>query len=304
MSNTFKGVIRQGDVLLLPMTNSQVNGKSLSHLTLAHGEVTGHSHRISTGKAKLYEKNGVLYLRVFSQEVTLKHEEHDNLKIPHGNWMVRIQREYQPVKNYINPSPRAKFYPENKVNNKPLKNKNQVNKKDFVKQKNTVIQSTNDTIIQLTNESSTIETKRNNIWEDKEMHELASQINVKYWNKKVKDAEKRKEYLDRLQAKSKQKENVSKEGEKNKKSVNKKIKYTNNNNYEYDWQKPKYNTFVARQTTSPSKSSNPLSFLNLPKPPNFKSSQVENTPKPKRRVTRRVVQNQPTPQQNWRNVVD
>jgi hypothetical protein len=86
--------IRQGDVILLPV--QQTEGNKLHHLTLAEGEVTGHSHRISEGKAQLYEKGGTLYLQVLSDTATLTHEEHNAIKIPHGNWMVRIQREYEP----------------------------------------------------------------------------------------------------------------------------------------------------------------------------------------------------------------
>lgn len=86
--------IRQGDVILLP--TQQMQGEKLPHLTLAEGEVTGHKHRISDGKAELYEQNGTLYLRVFSDTATLIHEEHKSIQIPQGSWMVRIQREYEP----------------------------------------------------------------------------------------------------------------------------------------------------------------------------------------------------------------
>jgi hypothetical protein len=87
--------IRQGDVVLKPI--QEVSGKKLSHLTLAEGEVTGHTHRISDGKAELYERDGTLYLRVLSETATLTHEEHKALKIPQGNWLVSIQREYNPT---------------------------------------------------------------------------------------------------------------------------------------------------------------------------------------------------------------
>jgi hypothetical protein len=94
--------IRQGDVILLCLKQSaspaapQELGKKLPHLTLAEGEVTGHSHRISEGQAELYEKEGILYLRVLSDTATLTHEEHKAIQIPQGSWMVRIQREYEP----------------------------------------------------------------------------------------------------------------------------------------------------------------------------------------------------------------
>lgn len=86
--------IRQGDVILLPVQQTQ--GQKLSHLTLAEGEVTGHKHRISEGEAELYEKDGTLYLRVLSPKATLTHEEHQAIAIPQGSWMIRIQREYEP----------------------------------------------------------------------------------------------------------------------------------------------------------------------------------------------------------------
>lgn len=88
-------VLRQGDVLLVPCERIDA-GKKLDHLTLALGEVTGHSHRISEGVASLYEQNGILYLRVDSESAALTHEEHHQIDIPKGDWAVRIQREYEP----------------------------------------------------------------------------------------------------------------------------------------------------------------------------------------------------------------
>jgi len=86
--------IRQGDVILLPV--EQVDGQKKLDLILAEGEVTGHKHQISQGQAELYEKNGTLYLRVLSEVALLTHEEHQAISIPQGNWIVKIQREYEP----------------------------------------------------------------------------------------------------------------------------------------------------------------------------------------------------------------
>lgn len=96
--------IRQGEVILLPV--QKISGRKLPYLTLAKGEVTGHSHRISNGQAELYEQDGILYLRVLSKTATLNHEEHHALQIPQGNWLVRIQREYVPQKRKSPASPR------------------------------------------------------------------------------------------------------------------------------------------------------------------------------------------------------
>jgi hypothetical protein len=87
--------LRQGDVLLIP-TSETVKDTKLPHLTLAEGEVTGHRHRISQGEAELYAHAGTLYLKVPSSTALLTHEEHQPIIIPKGDWMVRIQREYEP----------------------------------------------------------------------------------------------------------------------------------------------------------------------------------------------------------------
>ena len=92
--------LRQGDVILLPVqaeaNSTPITGQPLPHLTLAEGEVTGHSHRISDGQAELRQDGGTLYLRVTSGTATLSHEEHRQIQIPEGTWIVRIQREYEP----------------------------------------------------------------------------------------------------------------------------------------------------------------------------------------------------------------
>jgi hypothetical protein len=90
-----KPILRQGDVLIIP-SDKLAKGTKLPHLTLAEGEVTGHRHRISSGEAGLYEREGVLYLRVISPTAILTHEEHVQVTIPQGNWEIRIQREYEP----------------------------------------------------------------------------------------------------------------------------------------------------------------------------------------------------------------
>ena len=87
--------LRQGDVILIP-TTANIDGTKLPHLTLAEGEVTGHRHQIINGEAELYERDGVLYLKVLSPTAKLSHEEHHAIDIPKGEWQIRIQREYEP----------------------------------------------------------------------------------------------------------------------------------------------------------------------------------------------------------------
>ncbi len=64
---------------------STSKGKNCPPLTLAEAEVTGHAHCISQVQAELYEKDGILYLKVLSPTALLTHEKHPQVNIPHGN---------------------------------------------------------------------------------------------------------------------------------------------------------------------------------------------------------------------------
>jgi hypothetical protein len=49
---------------------------------LAHGEVTGHSHRIRQAEAmQLWEQNNTMFLEVIGEKATLVHEEHRPLEL-------------------------------------------------------------------------------------------------------------------------------------------------------------------------------------------------------------------------------
>ena len=201
MTKVRKGVIRQGDVLIIPIDNTKISGKKLFHLRLAEGEVTGHSHRISNGQAELYERDGVLYLQVISPRVTLKHEEHRALEIPHGTWMIRIQREYQPIKTEIRTSSyclsRSIFSPPLKLNNsRPVPNHQ--------------LSSSNDSS-SLSNLST-------------ELRQLAPQVNADYWQKLVTDTKKGQQYLEQFRLQKKQTGNQA-EKVNRARIVSKKIKF-------------------------------------------------------------------------------
>lgn len=90
---------RHGDVFIqeIPVPNVR-SLRPRGHLTLALGEVTGHSHRLSTAaSAVLYASSGPdQYLHVQSRQATLIHEEHAPLDLPQGWYRVWQQREYTP----------------------------------------------------------------------------------------------------------------------------------------------------------------------------------------------------------------
>ena len=87
---------RHGDVLIqrvptLPAAHPR------SGSTLAHGEVTGHSHRFrDPSSVQLYTTGADTYVRVLTAHAELIHEEHHTISLPRGDYKVWMQREYHP----------------------------------------------------------------------------------------------------------------------------------------------------------------------------------------------------------------
>jgi len=95
-------MIRQGDVLLLPVTRippaspvAPENGR----LIVARGEATGHHHSFALqNHVTLFREDGAgsgLYLTVTGAPVALEHQEHTALTVQPGTYKVLIQRTYQ-----------------------------------------------------------------------------------------------------------------------------------------------------------------------------------------------------------------
>ena len=88
---------RHGDVIIEEVTGLPDSYKKLPHTILAHGEVTGHSHRIrESSDADLYSTPEALFLHVRGPEVSVVHEEHDTITLTSGYYRVWRQREYSP----------------------------------------------------------------------------------------------------------------------------------------------------------------------------------------------------------------
>ncbi len=101
---------RQGDVYLkqvevLPeledkhyfSTESKPESEDKS-IVLAYGESTGHKHAIYDGNAILMrQKNSDKFYLIIVKTSELKHEEHDPISLPVGNYEVVHQREYTPT---------------------------------------------------------------------------------------------------------------------------------------------------------------------------------------------------------------
>ncbi|MHC5723585.1 MAG: hypothetical protein ACYTXY_05395 [Nostoc sp.] len=88
---------RHGDVLIRRIASLPVRVQRRVGATLAHGEITGHSHRIEQSNAvQLWVHGNDLFLEVKEASATLVHEEHRAIELPQGLYRVWKQREYRP----------------------------------------------------------------------------------------------------------------------------------------------------------------------------------------------------------------
>lgn len=89
---------RQGDVLVLCGADIPTDAALQPHAVLAEGEVTGHKHQVTEGRVRYLISPTMqrAFLAVDSPHALLTHEEHGSVRLPRGNYEVRIQREYTP----------------------------------------------------------------------------------------------------------------------------------------------------------------------------------------------------------------
>ena len=88
---------RHGDVMVEEVAMLPDVRRKAQHTILAHGELTGHCHRIAErGAADLYDTPDGMFLHVTAKEATLVHDEHDAIKLDAGFYRVWRQREYSP----------------------------------------------------------------------------------------------------------------------------------------------------------------------------------------------------------------
>ena len=88
---------RHGDVLIRSVAKIPNTALKRAGATLAHGEVTGHSHRIQqTDAVQLWENGSEVFLEVKQPRVSLIHEVHQTIELPSGFYRVWKQREYRP----------------------------------------------------------------------------------------------------------------------------------------------------------------------------------------------------------------
>ncbi len=86
---------RQGDLLIIKISEIPQDAQKKESLILAEGETSGHRHELTGGV--VYEKDGRLYFEVpHETKVTLTHPQHHPLVFTPGRYKVVRQREYKP----------------------------------------------------------------------------------------------------------------------------------------------------------------------------------------------------------------
>lgn len=88
---------RQGDIFIraISAVPREAAGRPLPHTVLAHGELTGHSHRV-VDPAALFAGDGCFYLDVRADRARVVHDEHGTITLDRGFYRVWRQREYTP----------------------------------------------------------------------------------------------------------------------------------------------------------------------------------------------------------------
>ena len=95
-------MIRQGDVLIVPVEEIPATVEAVErengYIVLAHGEATGHAHKIKDQHAALFRDPELMavFMHVTGDVVALEHDEHDTITVPAGKYQVIRQREYTP----------------------------------------------------------------------------------------------------------------------------------------------------------------------------------------------------------------
>lgn len=88
-------LFQQGDCLLYRIEGIPSGARKDAGRVLAHGELTGHAHRLTEASdGLLVEIDGQLYVSVGPGGATITHEEHKPVELPQGDYRVGRVREY------------------------------------------------------------------------------------------------------------------------------------------------------------------------------------------------------------------
>lgn len=87
---------RQGDLIFIK-TNDKATGKPVKKLVVAEGEFTGH-HHVLIAETDIIGDNKHFTL---TGKAKLVHPEHDTIEFEKGNYIVRLEKEFDYIKSTI-----------------------------------------------------------------------------------------------------------------------------------------------------------------------------------------------------------
>lgn len=99
-------ILVHGDVILVAVNTIPEGAEQKQGFKgiLQHGERTGHAHRLTGKETDMFEffAEGRRYLRL-TTETPLRHEEHHEIKVPKGDYEIRIVREVDHFQDLVRP---------------------------------------------------------------------------------------------------------------------------------------------------------------------------------------------------------
>jgi hypothetical protein len=95
---------RQGDIFFKSVDAIPPNNrlKRKNDNILAYGELTGHSHKITSPSISemisYVDTNGDIYVLSEKEDIKVTHDEHEVITLPKGKWIcISRQREFDPL---------------------------------------------------------------------------------------------------------------------------------------------------------------------------------------------------------------
>ncbi len=96
-----KLIARQGDLLIRKVNNFPKSGRYLRENVIQEGEATGHTHRLQGASVQVYELEDGRRAFELKEPTKLVHEEHKEIELPKGKFVVLIEKEYNPFAEAI-----------------------------------------------------------------------------------------------------------------------------------------------------------------------------------------------------------
>lgn len=82
----------QGDIKFVPFTGKVTGAEKQNKVTVGWGETTGHTHDVFCDDMKVV-KTDAGFILVLGSEGTVRHQEHKEIKLAPGTYIVRHERE-------------------------------------------------------------------------------------------------------------------------------------------------------------------------------------------------------------------